>query len=195
MTSSTYSVENPVTGERAVFPRLAAGATSDLLQFDLFVRPGGFVVGANEHIHPQQDKYFSVRAGTLRLRMGGSERDYRVGEDATVPAGTPHVWWNAGADELHAIVELRGQSAERFIPPITSFFALARAGKTDKKGDPSLLQSAVILHEYGDVLCAAPLFVQKVVIPPLALLGRLMGYRADYPYPSAVSAAGERMGN
>jgi mannose-6-phosphate isomerase-like protein (cupin superfamily) len=184
MTTPTYLVENPVTGERAIFPRTTAEGTADVLRFDLFVRPGGFVVGANEHIHPQQDEYFQVKAGTLRLRMAGSERNYAIGEETTVPAGTPHVWWNAGADELHAIVELRGKSAGRFILPITSFFALAQAGKTNEKGDPNLLQSAVILFEYRDVLCAAPLLVQKVIVPPLALLGRLMRYRADYPYPN-----------
>ena len=183
MTAPTYVIENPVTGERAIFPLVAAEATTDALRFDLFARPGGFVVGANEHIHPHQDEHFLVKAGTLRLRMGGGERDYGVGEEATVPAGTPHVWWNAGADELHAIVELRGRSAGRFIPPVTSFFALAQAGKTDGKGGPNLLRSAVILFEYRDVLCAAPLFVQRVLVPPLAFLGRLLGYRPDVPYP------------
>ena len=183
MTSSTLVVENPVTGERAVFPQ-STEEQSVLLRFDLFVRPGGFVVGANEHIHPQQDEYFLVKAGTLRLRMGGSERNYAAGEEATVPAGTPHVWWNAGSEELQAIVELRGKSAGRFIRPIVSFFALAQAGKTNKKSDPNLLQSAVILFEYRDVLCAAPLFVQRIIVPPLALLGRLMGYRADNSYPT-----------
>jgi len=186
MAEPGHVVENPVTGERAAFPP-TGGDPTDVLRFDLFVRPGGFVVGADEHIHPYQEEYFLVKAGTIRLRIAGHERDYSVGEEATVSAGTPHVWWNAGEDEVHAIVEVRGRSAQRFVPAITSFFALAQAGKTDKKGNPNLLRSAVILHEYRDVLCAAPLFVQRLVIPPLAWVGRIMGYRADYPYPTTPS--------
>ncbi len=50
---------------------------------------------------------------------------------------------------------------------------LAQAGKTNKKGDPNLLRAAVILREYGDVLCAAPLFVQQVLVPPLTVVRML----------------------
>lgn len=177
-------IENPVTGERAVFVETAEHATGECLRFDLFVRPGGFVPGGNDHIHPHQEEYFHIKAGTVRLRIAGEERRYTIGDEVTVPAGTPHAWWNGGEDELHAVVELRGPSAGRFWPFATSFFALAQAGKTNRKGDPNLLQAAVVLREYGDVLCAAPLFVQKVLVPPLALLGRLIGYRPDFPYPT-----------
>lgn len=178
-------IENPVTGERAVFRHVTESAGGEILQFDLFVRPGGFVPGANDHIHPHQDEYFRIEAGSIRLRMGGREREYATGEEATVPAGVPHAWWNLGEAELHAVVELRGPSAGRFWGFATSFFALAQAGKTNKKGDPSLLRAGVILRAYSDVICAAPLFVQRVIIPPLGLLGRIMGYGPDYPYPAA----------
>lgn len=178
-------IENPVTGERAVFIETAERPAGELLRFDLFVRPGGFVPGGNDHIHPRQDESFLIRAGRVRLRIGGEERECAAGEKVTVPAGTPHAWWNVGEEELHAVVELEGPSAGRFWAFATSFFALAQAGKTNRKGDPSLLQAAVILREYGDVLCAAPLFVQNVLIPPLAILGQMMGYRPDYPYPTA----------
>lgn len=33
----------------------------------------------------------------------------------------------------------------------------------DNKGNPNLLRSAVILREYGDVICASPLLVQKIL--------------------------------
>lgn len=186
MTEQGHVVENPVTGEKAIFPEGSRQAGDDLVRFDLFVRPGGFVT--DEHIHPYQEESFLVKAGTIRLRVGDEERDCTTGDEAVVPAGTTHSWWNAGEDEVHAVVELRGKSAGRFVPLITSLFALAQAGKTDEKGNPGLLQVAVILYEYRDVMWAAPVFVQKVIVPPVALLGRLVGYRPDYPYPSAPSA-------
>jgi hypothetical protein len=82
-----HVIENPVTGERAVFLEVAEHATGELLRFDLFVRPGGFVPGANDHIHPRQEESFFMRAGTVRLRMGGEERHCTIGEEVTVPAG------------------------------------------------------------------------------------------------------------
>lgn len=178
-------IENPVTGEKAVFLETIEHAAGELLRFDLFVRPGGFVPGASDHIHPQQEESFHIRAGTVKLRIGGKERICVSGDAVTVPAGTAHAWWNFGEEELHAVVELKGPSATRFWAFVTSFFALAQSGKTNSKGDPNLLQAAVILREYGDVLCAAPLFVQRVIVPPLAMLGQLMGYRPDHPYPVA----------
>lgn len=101
----------------------------------------------------------------------------------TVPPGTPHAWWNAGEDQLHAVVDLTGPAAHRLEAFLTTLFALAQDGKTDKKGVPNLLQSAVILHEYRNVVGAGPPFVRKIVVPPVAWLGRSVGYRRDYPDP------------
>lgn len=176
-------IVNPVTGERIVFLQTANETGGQLLQADLFVQPGGFV--AAEHVHPHQEERFTVHSGILRLRIRGEERDYRDGEEATVPAGTPHLWWNAGKDELRVRVELR--PAGRFERFVTSFFALAQAGNTDVKGMPNLFQLAVIAREYRDVIYPTrpPRVVQKALFGLLAPVGRMLGYRADVPYRQA----------
>lgn len=185
-------IVNPVTGEKIVFLQTAAEAAGERLEADLFVKPGGFV--AAEHVHPHQEERFTVHVGTIRLRIGGEERIYGSGEGATVPAGTPHVWWNAGEDELSVRVELR--PAGRFEEFVTSFFALAQAGETNAKGMPNLLQLAVIAREYRDVIYPTqpPQIVQKVLFGILAPVGRLLGYTADVPYvePEAQSAREHR---
>jgi len=72
-----------------VFLQMTEQTTDDFVQFELFVRPGGFVAGGNAHIHPHQDEHFLIEAGTIRLRVGNEERIYTIGEQVTVPAGTP----------------------------------------------------------------------------------------------------------
>jgi hypothetical protein len=62
-------------------------------------------------------------------------------------------------------------------------FGLARDGKVNRKGLPSLLQSAVTLHEFRDVVVMAspPPWVQRLLSAALAPVGRLAGLRPWYP--------------
>lgn len=181
MTRTGDVIENPVTGERMTFLQTAAETGGELLRIDLQVAPGGFATA--EHVHPGQEERLIVRSGALTLRRGGEERTFTAGEAATVPAGVPHVWWNAGEDEL--AVELEFRPAGRFDAFITTFFALAQLGRTDAKGMPNLLQVAVTAREYGDVIypTSPPRPVQKALFAMLAPVARRLGYEADVPYP------------
>lgn len=174
-------IENPVTGERIVFLQTGEETAGEQLRFDLFAEPGGFPT--TEHIHPSQTEHFLVKVGKLRLQQQGEEKVYEEGEEATIFAGTPHMWWNTSDSELQARVELR--PAGRFASFIKSLFALAQAGKTDDEGMPNLLQLAVMMDEYGGTIYPSkpPRPVQKLVFAILAPIGRGLGYRADYPYP------------
>ena len=60
----------------------------------------------------------------------------------TVPAGTPHKFWNAGDDEAHFVCEVR--PALQFEQLLETMFALAADGKTNRKGMPNPLRLAVI---------------------------------------------------
>jgi hypothetical protein len=66
--------------------------------------------------------------------------------------------------------------------------AKAGDGKTNGAGaprDPLLL--ALVLREYEDEIyfVRPPLAVQRVIFGALAKVARLLGYRAEYPYPYA----------
>lgn len=175
------TIENPVTGEKLVFRQTGDETQGELLEFDIFAEPGASP--AAEHIHPAQTEHFTVQKGELSLRRLGEEQLYRKGEEATIPPGTPHTWWNSGDTELHVRVELR--PAGRFRSFITSFFALARDDKTDEEGMPNLLQTAVMVEEYDDSIypSSPPRPLQKILFAILAPIGRLLGYQADHPYP------------
>ena len=69
------------------------------------------------------------------FRVGGEERIAGPGERLTVPAGTPHKFWNAGESEAHFVCEVR--PALQFEQLLETMFALAADGKTNRKGLPN----------------------------------------------------------
>ena len=83
------------------------------------------------------------------------------------------------------MVELRGEAVllEGFVTMLANIFGLARDGKTDAKGRPSLLQAALTVPEFDGVIrfTEPPRVVQKVLFGALAPVARLRGYRAVYP--------------
>jgi len=153
----------------------------ELLRIDMRVRPGGFV--ASEHLHPQQSERFQITKGEITLRTGGEERRYSAGEHVTIPAGTPHAWWNSGNADLQVLLEFR--PAGRFAEFITTFFALARAGRTNRRGIPTNpFQLGLTFAEYADVIRGTrpPWVVQRMVFAVLNPIGRMLGYRPDVRY-------------
>lgn len=105
MVKSGDVLEHPVTREKIIFRKTARETNGELMQADLYMQPGAFV--AAEHIHPLQEERFEVISGTLRGRVAGKELTSGPGEKLVVPAGTPHVWWNSGTDEMHVLVEAK----------------------------------------------------------------------------------------
>jgi quercetin dioxygenase-like cupin family protein len=179
MAKSGDELEHPVTGERMVWRHVARDTNGELVAFDLFAEPGGHPAAA--HVHPNQQERFGVLVGSIRLRVDGEETTLGAGEWAEVPVGRPHTWWNASQEDAHVLVEVApALRTEMFFE---TFFGLAKDGKTNSKGLPSLLSMAVILREYRDELRLArpPAVVQSAVFGPLAVLGRRLGHRGWYP--------------
>ena len=172
------TIENPVTGERLVFHRTSQETDGEAVVFETFVQPDGFVAAA--HVHPKQEERFEILSGTLSLRVGGEEIVARPADSVTIPAGTPHRFWNAGEDEAHFRCEVR--PALQFERLIETMFALAADGKTSRKGMPNPLRLAVIARAHFDVvrLPFPPAFVQRLGLALGAPLGRLIGYTPTY---------------
>lgn len=176
------SIENPVNGERIVWIETAASSGGELLAADLHLRSGAAV--AARHRHPRQKEHFRVTAGRVVLEIEGERRDLAIGDEATVPAGAAHQWWNSSEGETTVRVEFRpALDTETFFE---TFFGLARDGKTNSKGVPDLLQIAVAYSELGDScpqLIKPPASIQRVLFAVLAPIGRMRGRRAVYaPY-------------
>jgi 2-polyprenyl-6-methoxyphenol hydroxylase-like FAD-dependent oxidoreductase/quercetin dioxygenase-like cupin family protein len=172
-------LENPQMGARMIFRATADETDGELFAFEFFLDPRGVI--AEEHLHPVQQERFEVLEGVVAGRMGGAERTARAGDVVVVPPGTPHVWWNAGDEVAHLLVEFRpALHTDLFFQNV---FGLARDGKTDHRGVPSLLQLAVMINEHRDEVYPAhiPLVVTKAMMRTLAPIARLLGYRAHDP--------------
>ena len=175
---------NTVTGLRTVFRKTAQETSGELLQVDWIGSPG-WTTGP-DHVHPRQEERFEVLSGKLGLRVGGVERVHSAGDVIVAPAGVPHAAWNAGDDEVHVLVDFR--PALRTEIAFETLAGLARDGKTNRAGAPANpLRLALVLREFEEEIyfVRPPLVVQRVILGALARVARLLGYRAEYPYPYA----------
>lgn len=170
---------NPVTGERAVTLTDPREHPDEVLVSHLFVSPGGRV--AAPHWHPKVRERFLIMAGKVGFLLDGEERILGPGEGATIEPGVVHDWWQVGDEEAQALVEV--VPGVGFVEMVGSMFGLARDGKVSPAGMPDPLQLAVMGREYSDVVVftSPPRIVQRLTIPPLALIGRLLGRKPYYP--------------
>lgn len=136
---------HPVTGERIVFRKRSRDTGGELFEMTLYLAPRGFI--AAPHVHPNQEERFVIAGAPVTFKVAGKERLYQPGEVAVVPAGTPHVWWNAGTEEAATLVQFRpALDTETFFE---TFFGLAADGKVGKNGLPNPLQMMVLARAYN----------------------------------------------
>jgi hypothetical protein len=147
-----------------------------VLSFDLELRSDAAL--AAEHRHVEQTETFRVLSGRMGISVGGDEQELGPGEEVTVPVGVAHRWWPTGGEGAVIRVELRPALRTEI------FFGLGRDGKTNAKGIPGLLQVAVAYSELGascPQLVKPPVPVQRLILTPLAPIGKLLGHQASYP--------------
>jgi quercetin dioxygenase-like cupin family protein len=174
MAHAGKEIIHPITHERAVFRKVAADTHGELLQQDVYMTAGGFVVF--EHVHQYQSERFQVKEGAGKVKINGVVNDLKPGDDITIPAGTPHIWWNASDNLLHVLVE-------NLFETVTG---LAEEGKVSpKSGLPPFLQSVMLMHHYFNEMTPTvkkvPRWALKIAFTVLYPVGRLFGYKAVYP--------------
>jgi mannose-6-phosphate isomerase-like protein (cupin superfamily) len=188
-------VHNPATGEIGRVNVGLAESHGRRFEADLWLQPGAAVVGA--HVHDHFIERFEVIAGEVGLLLGDEKLLTGAGEPAiTVPVGTVHDWWNAGAGITHvrftveAAPSAPGRPAARFAESIEVLFSLGTLGRVNAKGRPDLLWLAAIAREYRDVVrfLRPPAVVQAALFGPLVTLARRTGRdprRPDLHGPAA----------
>lgn len=168
-------IESPDT--RLVFKETSADTDGELLRFEQFVQPHHAPVPA--HIHGRQEERFVVLSGRMGVKAGERERFLGAGEEIVVPSGTPHTFWNAGEEILHHAVELKpALKSEAFFETV---FGLQRDGVLVPGKLNTPLVMAPVVVEYENWVTGPPVWLQRLLFPPLALLGRLFGYGSSYP--------------
>jgi quercetin dioxygenase-like cupin family protein len=173
------TLENLETKETYTFLERARDTGGQVLRLRWTAQPGGEV---GEHIHPLQEERFEVTAGVLTVSLEGDEIRCPKGQVVAVPAGKRHFFANREKEPVTAILELR--PALRMEQVFESLAGFAREGRTRAGGLPRHpLQLAVFAWEFRREIRGPhpPQPVQAVILPPLAAVARVLGYRAHRP--------------
>jgi quercetin dioxygenase-like cupin family protein len=179
------SMVNPRTGQTMFFRQTTRDTKGELFQSESFNEPHG--PAEPEHIHPLQESSCEVLSGVLTFRIDGVEQVLRAGDKVTIPVGVPHYFWNSGDEVAHHVGEFR--PALRTQQFFETWFGLARDGKLDERGMPSLLQLAVMVPAFGDEMrpTSPPWPLLRAISWLLGPIARLRGYRSVYPQYGAAS--------
>ena len=189
MAVAGHTIENPVNGERCRWLLTAEQTGGRLTRAEVTVRPGGGV--ALEHVHPSSEERLELLEGELALELAGRRSTLRAGDCATIPAGVPHRWANDGSAPLRFIVEMDPPMG--FEDMIETIYALARAGRIGADGKLQALDLGLVAHRFGASTrpTSPPAWVQRLTIPPLAAVARLVGHHLA---PAADHAAAPAAG-
>ncbi len=180
MISKGQTLVNAMTGEQMTFLHTSADTDGEYVLIELRAEPMAFVAAA--HVHPAQVETFEIVSGTLAARVAGKEITARAGDVLVVEPGQAHKWWNAGEEDEELVFRCEVRPALQFESLIETMFALAAAGKTNKKGMPNPFRLAVIAQAHFDTvrLPFPPALLQRISLALGAPLGRLLGYEPTY---------------
>jgi quercetin dioxygenase-like cupin family protein len=130
------------------------------------------------HVHPHQESGAELISGSLVFEVDGVQSRLAPGESISIPANTPHRFWNDGDRDAHAIQYFRPSLATADF--FETLFALAATDKLDAKGMPRPLQLAVMVPEFENEIrpVTPPWPVLRTAAVVLAPLARARGYRA-----------------
>jgi hypothetical protein len=182
MPSAGQTLNNPFTGERIIFEQTEQDTDGALVAFEHMMLPRKTPTFP-EHLQLNQEERFEIISGTARYRLEGVEGQAHIGETVIIPAGAIHInCWNADPETLKMRHSFQpGRGADIFFE---AMFSLAMNGKTNARGEVNLLQLAVIGNEIESQTFNAgiPIPVQRLALPVLAMIGKLLGYRSRYSF-------------
>jgi uncharacterized cupin superfamily protein len=170
-------ITNPVTRERITFRTTTQETEGQSLVFDCAVAPGGTPLPP--HVHTTQEERFEMVSGVLAVMCGGETRILTSGQQATLPVGIKHQWWNAG----HTVARFRVEAVparhlERVLE-VVSF--MSHDGRMNKRGMPKNLVELANLGRLSDTYVpGVPVVLQKMGIAAVSTLGLLFGYKPDF---------------
>lgn len=107
------------------------------------------------------------------------------GDEIHIPANTPHRFWNATDEEAVSVAFFR--PALDIAAFFQTLFTLGQRGELTSKGAPGLLQTAVMVPEFGDEirLTSPPWPVVQALCMVLRPIALRRGYTARLAAPSA----------
>lgn len=157
-------------------------ALQDRYRIRVEADPGGpGISGDFPHLHPKLVETFTCVSGTMVAKVGKDTTGVAVGETIEVKEGQIHGFLNAGTDQL--IVDSEVIFPTGYNPKLDlmlfaeTYDRLKRERAVNKKGEPPLMQMAVLTHDWRDVIRQPG--VAGMLMPAMAAVGRLAGYRSQ----------------
>lgn len=172
-------IATPVRGERMVFTE-NSGAR---LVFDHYIQPkGGFSAA---HVHEAQEERYEVVSGVATYIIDGVRHTAHPGETVVIKPGTVHCNpWNdheSGLLHLRRVTTPEGGAQLFFV----TWFTLLNADRYINHAvlQMSPIQLSVVAVHIGEktYIHGLPIWGQKIALPALALIGRLIGRKPRYP--------------
>jgi len=175
-------IRNAFNGETFIFTHVDEGASE--FQCDVFIEAGGMKTGTGrQHLHPDADEEFIVKAGKLKLMVDGEWRMLAPGERFPVQRGVPHLFRNGHEGET--VFTAKFTPAQQFLRFFLnmSLNTANHPGWYDERGEPPLLLRALALHAFAGHGYGAgiPIWLQKVLFAALTPLALLQGYSLAVP--------------
>jgi quercetin dioxygenase-like cupin family protein len=184
-------LEHQAFGVRMTFLQTAEETNGQLMRVEV-VLPAKFSMA--EHVHPRQEERHRVLSGALTARVGGQEREYKVGEQVIGPPNVPHAWRNASGDEnLRLLSEHRPVLHMELMLEAGS--AIAHDFEANKRSAlKQLLRMAVLMDQIKDdfYFTGLSMRVLMAVLVALAPMARGLGYRIEYQDFGGHAAAATR---
>jgi quercetin dioxygenase-like cupin family protein len=179
MTRLEQWVEDPALRQRHRFTRSTDPDGSEVLHVETWIDPGG---GVTPHVHPEMEERFHVLDGRPSFLAGREWRDAGPGEEVVVPPGLRHSFRNTSDAPAHIRCDVRPPSSlQEFLEEVA---ALSRGGYIMRGGvvkPRGLLRAAAVVERHRDMVTLLfpplpPVWLQRLLFPPLAALGRRRGH-------------------
>lgn len=183
-TNLPREIAAPQKGERIVYLKTAEDTGGAYTEYDHYMEPSqGY---SPTHIHADQTQEWKILAGTATYEVGGVEKTAGVGETVVIPPGAFHIdpWNKSGTETLHMLRKISPEGGSQLF--FVTWFALAcdESNRLTRPGyQYTPLQVAVVANQLPSKSFTSdlPVWMQRLGIPVLALIGWLMGIRARYP--------------
>ncbi|HLK12459.1 MAG TPA: cupin domain-containing protein [Candidatus Binatia bacterium] len=160
------AIQNPVTGERAVFVETSCESNGARTVGEVEVRPGG---GVFAHRHAEHEERIEVLEGELEVTLGWVRCRLQAGEQVVVPRGTVHGWRNLSSERTARFRGTMTPGHPGFETALRVAFGLGRDGGLRRNGVPRRFTDLALIADWDPSL---------LDVGPRRLLAPLMRWTA-----------------
>jgi quercetin dioxygenase-like cupin family protein len=161
MTDTGLTIESPKIGQTLTFVATAGDTGGAELVIEALMRPGAFIP---PHRHLHQTETFEVLEGVATFGLSGKRVVAAAGERVHIPVGAAHRFKNRSGANVRVRATMR--PALRAEEVFERLFSLGAAGKVNRLGAPSPLETARLVREFRDeffYLSPIPVAVQRLL--------------------------------